>query len=130
MSLLLASGKLSLYLGEMRTHDGQNHQICSSHFWSAMYFSVETDGTHSRGASFYSAGGSLGFTRASVGSIPRVLWHPVPQDILVPCLLLHPGHTGPFHSCFLLPRSAKDHSSPQFSINEKSSFMGSRYSGA
>lgn len=71
MTLLLASGKLDFYLGEMRI--GQNHQRCSSHFWSARFFSVEVDGTHSRGALLYSAGGRLGFARASVESIPCML---------------------------------------------------------
>lgn len=72
MSLLLASGKLGFYLGEIRM--GQNHQRCSSHFWSTRFFSVEGGGTHSREALFYSAGGRLGFARASVTeSIPCML---------------------------------------------------------
>lgn len=139
MPLLLASGKLGLcILGEMRI--GQNHQRCSSHFWSARYFSVEGDGTHSRGASFYSAGGRLGFARASVGSIPCMLGHPVPQAVLLPYLLLYRGHTGPFPQLPPSPTLSKGlqfptalHSSPQMReaapwevdivVPEKASYM-------
>lgn len=133
MPLLLASGKLGLcILGEMRI--GQNHPRCSSYFWSARYFSVEGDGTHSRGASFYSAGGRLGFARASVGSIPCMLGHPVPQAVLLPYLLLYrwSHRTLPTAASFSHPqqRTTVPHSSPQLSTNERSSSMGSGYCGA
>lgn len=103
-------------------------------FLSARYFSVEGDGTHSRGASFYSAGGRLGFARASVGSIPCMLGHPGSsgRPSLLPPALPWSHRTLLTAASFSHPqqRTTVPHSSPQLSTNERSSSMGSGYCGA
>lgn len=113
------------------------------HFWSTRSLSVEGNGTSSRGASSYNDGGRLGFILAQHSCLCPV--HPTyavtssssGHPSLSPCTTLvtqGPSHSRPLScSCFLLPPSAKNPTSPQMreaipweseiALPEKASYM-------